>query len=174
MQNKAEKYRIDKNAKGFEELIEELQRKLCLPQNENVSKARAAKWVRKLVDMFLETGSADPESQVIVCQKCITWASVEKRTYLRQSLECRLVAVYYDTRNFEQALKLGGTLLKELKKVDDKNLLVEVLLLESKTYKALGNLPRARAALTSARTTANSIYVPPFMQAELDLQSGKN
>ena len=96
----------------------------------------------------------------------------EKRTFLRQSLECRLVAVYHDNKNYQEALKLGGILLKELKKVDDKNLLVEVQLLESKTYHALSNLPRARAALTSARTTANSIYCPPAMQADLDLQSG--
>nr|MBE5727073.1 regulatory particle non-ATPase 6 [Cucujiformia] len=105
-------------------------------------------------------------------KECIEWAKDERRTFLRQSLEARLVALYFDTGMFAEALTLGSTLLKELKKLDDKNLLVEVQLLESKTYHALCNLPKARAALTSARTTANSIYCPPKMQAALDLQSG--
>lgn len=85
-------------------------------------------------------------------------------------MESRLVGLYFETERYQEALALGSALLKELKKLDDKNLLVEVQLLESKTYNALGNLPKARAALTSARTTANSIYVPPKVQAQLDLQ----
>merc|ERR1712226_1587067 len=142
-----------------------------------MSKAKAAKLVRGLVDMFLEMKiNRDPadsgENEVQLCKECIEWAKEERRTFLRQSLESRLIGLYYDTNRFKDALALGATLLKEPKKLDDKNLLVEVQLLESKTYHALGNLPKARAALTSARTTANSIYVPPKIQAQLDLQSG--
>ena len=38
----------------------------------------------------------------------------------------------------------GTVLLKELKKLDDKALLVEVQLLESRVYQKLGNIPKSR------------------------------
>ncbi|XP_013789651.1 26S proteasome non-ATPase regulatory subunit 11-like [Limulus polyphemus] len=137
----------------------------------NISKAKAAKLVRALVDMFLDMEAATG-FEVELCKECIEWAKQEKRIFLRQSLEARLIALYYDTGKYTEALELGSILLKELKKLDDKNLLVEVQLLESKVYHALSNLPKARAALTSARTTANAIYCPPKLQAALDLQAG--
>ena len=34
------------------------------------------------------------------------------------------------------------------------------------------NLPKAKAALTSVKTTANSIYVVPLLQADIDMMSG--
>lgn len=164
-----------------------------------ISKAKAAKLVRSLVDFFLDL-EAGTGIEVQLCKDCIEWSKQEKRTFLRQSLEARLIALYFDTKMYTEALSLGSQLLKELKKMDDKNLLVEVQLLESKTYHALSNLSKvskvhwpsyliflcpatpthlltnlllqARAALTSARTTANSIYCPPKVQAALDLQSG--
>jgi len=159
-------YREQGNAEELGRLI-----KLIRPFTKLLSKAKAAKLIRGLVDMYLDMG-ADTGYEVTLCKECITWATEEKRIFLRQALEARLIGLYYDTGNYQAALTDGAKLLKELKKLDDKNLLVEVQLLESKTYHALSNLPRARAALTSARTTANSIYVPPRIQAQLDLQSG--
>lgn len=141
------------------------------PQLKDLPKAKAAKLVRQLLDMFLDL-DAKTGQEVQLCTDCIEWAKEEKRTFLRHSLEIRLIALYYDTKKYSEALKLIAELLKEMKKMDDKSLLVEIQLLESKTYYSLSNLQKARAALTSARTTANAIYCPPKMQAELDLQSG--
>lgn len=160
------KYKTEGNAQDLQKLIQ-----MIRPFTKLLSKAKAAKLVRGLVDMYLDMEAATG-FEVELCKECIQWATEEKRMFLRQSLEARLIALYYDTGKYADALSLGSQLLKELKKLDDKHLLVEVQLLESKTYAALSNLPRARAALTSARTTANSIYIPPRIQAQLDLQSG--
>lgn len=154
------------DANGLAQHIREIR-----PQLGQMSKAKAAKLVRQLVDMFLNLDTKTGQ-EVQLCLECIDWAKEEKRTFLRHSLEIRLIALYYDTKKYSDALKLIAELLKEMKKMDDKSLLVEIQLLESKTYYALSNLQKARAALTSARTTANAIYCPPKMQAELDLQSG--
>uniref|UniRef100_A0A8C8K1Z6 PCI domain-containing protein n=1 Tax=Oncorhynchus tshawytscha TaxID=74940 RepID=A0A8C8K1Z6_ONCTS len=137
----------------------------------SISKAKAARLVRSLLDLFLDMEAATGQ-EVELCLECIEWAKVEKRTFLRQALEARLISLYFDTKRYQEALALGTQLLHELKKMDDKALLVEVQLQESKTYHALSNLPKARAALTSARTTANGIYCPPKLQAALDMMSG--
>lgn len=75
-------------------------------------------------------------------------------------------------QSYYESLTLINSLLRELKRLDDKLVLVEVQLLESRVYHALGNLPKGRAALTSARTSAASVYTPPMLQANLDMQSG--
>uniref|UniRef100_A0A3Q2QSL7 Proteasome 26S subunit, non-ATPase 11 n=1 Tax=Fundulus heteroclitus TaxID=8078 RepID=A0A3Q2QSL7_FUNHE len=145
--------------------------KYVRPFLNSISKAKAARLVRSLLDLFLDMEAATGQ-EVELCLECIEWAKAEKRTFLRQALEARLISLYFDTKCYQEALQLGSQLLQELKKMDDKALLVEVQLLESKTYHALSNLPKARAALTSARTTANAIYCPPKLQAALDMQSG--
>ncbi len=53
---------------------------------------------------------------------------------------------YLDNRMYTDALALIATLLRELKRLDDKNSLMEVQLLESRVYHALRNLPKSRVS----------------------------
>lgn len=136
-----------------------------------LSKARGGQLFKSLLDLFLEMPSSH-EEKIQTCTECIEWTQTEKRTFLRQSLEIRLIQLLLQARSYQPALQQINPMLRELKRLDDKSLLVDVHLMESKAYYALSNYPRARAALVAARTTANGIYCPPRMQAGLDLQSG--
>ncbi|VDL74327.1 unnamed protein product [Nippostrongylus brasiliensis] len=138
----------------------------------SLGKAKAAKLVRNLVDLCLMIDDQDGDIKIELVRECIQWAMDQNRTFLRQTLEARLIRLFNDLQRYTQALPLAADLIRELKKLDDKDVLVEVELEESKAFYHLGNIGRARASLTGARTTANAIYVQPRMQAALDLQSG--
>jgi 26S proteasome regulatory subunit N6 len=138
-----------------------------------IPKARTAKIVRGLLDAVAKADGDDAaELQFALCHDTIAWCNEEKRTFLRQRVEGRLASLYLANSRFADALSVINGLLKEVKRLDDKAHLLEVQLVESRIHHALRNLPRARAALTSARTTANAIYVPLILQAEIDMQAG--
>merc|ERR1719401_161443 len=102
----------------------------------------------------------------------IAWCKAEKRTFLRQRVETRLAGLYLQDSKYMQAIEMLERLLIEVKKLDDKLLLVEIHMLECRTHYAVKNLPKSKAALTASKTNANAIHCPPLMQAEIDLWSG--
>ncbi|KAJ1978556.1 26S proteasome regulatory subunit rpn6 [Dimargaris xerosporica] len=137
----------------------------------SIPKAKSTKIIKTLIDHFSQIPNS-LDLQIQTCKDSVEWSKSEKRLFLKQSLETRLAALYLENRMYTDALDLIGPLLRELKRLDDKMVLLEVQLLESKVYHALHNLAKARAALTAARTSANAIYCPPLLQASLDMQSG--
>ncbi|PWN53856.1 putative 26S proteasome non-atpase regulatory subunit Rpn6 [Violaceomyces palustris] len=137
----------------------------------SIAKAKTAKLIRTLIDYFSEIPGSS-QIQIQVTKENAEWAKEEKRIFLKQNLETKLIGLYFQAKSYREALPLIDQLLKELKKLDDKMILTEVHLLESKVNHAISNFPKAKAALTSARTAANSIYCPPTLQAQLDMQSG--
>ncbi|CAK9441301.1 uncharacterized protein LODBEIA_P51700 [Lodderomyces beijingensis] len=135
------------------------------------AKSKTAKIVRTLIEDFDNLTNA-LDIQIQATRDSIDWAVESKLSFLRQNLQLKLSELLYQKHQYHEALKYINDLLREYKKLDDKSSLVEVQLLESKVYHALRNIAKAKAALTSARTSANSIYCPTVLQAELDCQSG--
>lgn len=58
------------------------------------------------------------------------------------------------------------------KEIDDKRLLVEAFLLESKIIFESKNIGKSRASLTACRANANQIQVPRLIQAEIETMAG--
>jgi len=125
--------------------------------------------------MLIDSVGQIPNSldfQMKLCRDSIEWCIQEKRTFLKQRIESRLASLLLQHRDFKDALRLISSLSSEVKKIDDKLLLVEISIVESKVHQALQNVPKAKAALTSARAASNAIYCPPLLQAQIDEQAG--
>lgn len=155
----------------FEELVELT--KMILPLYMDLPKSKQAKILRSLFDMCIRfPGKNRNEKLIDLSKHIIAWCEQESRSFLRMKIENKLADLLFNSGMFQDALVVLKKLMYELKRKDDKLLIVESQLVESKVYHALENLPKAKAALTSVKTTANSIYVVPLLQAEIDLMSG--
>ncbi|KAK6589073.1 26S proteasome non-ATPase regulatory subunit [Cryptosporidium xiaoi] len=153
-------------ANELKELID-----IIKPIVNNLPKARVAKIIRNLMDMMAKIPNTE-KLQEDLCLECIQWCVDEKRTFLRHRITARLAMIYLNANMFMKGLEYIENLIKEVKKIDDKILLVEIYLIESKLEYRIKNIPKSKAALTAARTNANSIHCPPLLQADIDLQSG--
>uniref|UniRef100_A0AC34QR58 PCI domain-containing protein n=1 Tax=Panagrolaimus sp. JU765 TaxID=591449 RepID=A0AC34QR58_9BILA len=138
----------------------------------SIGAAKAVKIIRRLVELCLKIPGGDDDVKVSLCLECIQWAKEQNRVYLRQILQARLVRLYNDLGRYLQATQLASELIHELKRLEDKDLIIEVQLENSKACYSLSSYSKARASLVFARTVANSMYIPPRMQASLDMQSG--
>lgn len=77
----------------------------------------------------MDYGARIPNSeadQIAMCKDSIQWTIDTKRVFLRQRLQLRLYQLYLDTKEYEPALSGVAELLSEVKRLDDKSVLLEV------------------------------------------------
>lgn len=137
-----------------------------------MNKAKCAKVVRAVLDAVCTLSPSELELQSQICRNIISWCQAEKRSFLRQRVEAKLASILFTQDQYKPALTLINKLLMELKKLDDKQLLVETHLIEARIHHGLRGISKAKAALTASRTAANAIYVAPSLQADIDMMSG--
>ncbi|VDM77096.1 unnamed protein product [Strongylus vulgaris] len=90
----------------------------------------------------------------------------EEKQYTEDELrECEEVLIAYAEKLAKEGNPAAGPLVSELKKLEDRELIMEVTLEESKSAFALKNFAKAKTSLVLARTNANAgAYVSTKMQ----------
>ena len=164
--------------KGLIDELIELQ-KYILPLYIDFPKSKTAKITRSLVDLTMaidakQHGPADVYFGKLtgLTKHIIEWCAKEERSFLRMRIENYLAELLFKQEKYNDSLEILTKFNYELKKKEDKQLLVESQLIESKVFHALQNVNKAKSSLTSVKTTANSIYIVPQLQSEIDFMSG--
>lgn len=141
----------EKSTNEIVEMIKDIKEEK-ITQEHPGARVRLSKKLKRLFDIL----KARPDTlslQLALVEEMSEWARSQNINYLRINLEMRLARMlflYSDfCRFFEQnqpqkSLTLVNSLHKELKKMDDKLLLVEILLLESQVYHSILDIPKAK------------------------------
>lgn len=156
------------NDEGKVDSLLELANKLTAKE----SKMYLAKILKMLLDMVSQYDSESKNIELALCRKILDWSIRENKNFLKYKLQIRLANILYARNEFAQAKKEIDEVIKEAKDVDDKNLLVESFLLESKLIYESKNIAKAKASLTACRTNANKIYINPILQADIEKTAG--
>merc|ERR1719221_361122 len=106
-----------------------------------------------------------------LCKYQVVWANVKPCKTLQYQIEYRLAKLYFKLQEYQQALMLISRLISEIKKLDDKDLLVDNYLLESLIHYRQKNINRAKSSLSAARFNGKVIYLPAIKQVKLDMHS---
>lgn len=95
------------------------------------------------------------QEKIEMCERNIKWCQESKQVFLAQRLNCRLAYLLYlvfskyqighfQDKQYRRALTLCGHLIRELAKIDDKSLIMEVHITEARIYKDLNDITRAK------------------------------
>merc|ERR1712212_470510 len=121
-------FRDENNIEGLKRLIQRVQ-----PFATSLSKVKASKLVKLLVDTYLELDATSDDAER-VCRDCIEWAHQHHRAFLKKSLEVRLMNLYVERQQYKKAINLGSHLSAELKRDNIKDLYVWVQILNTRSY----------------------------------------
>lgn len=112
--------------------------------------------------------------KIEMCERNIKWCEESKLVFLSQRLKSRMAYLLYcvficihslpQNKQYRQSLNLCNYLIRELAKIDDKSLTMEVHVIEARVYKDLNDI-------TKAKVPSPSIFHPGLLDG---LQNGRD
>jgi 26S proteasome regulatory subunit N6 len=109
--------------KGLIENLIDLQKKI-LPLFVDLPQSKTGKIIRTLFDMSTKI-EGNYRELIDLCHHIIAWCDKYSRSFLRMRIENKLAELYFNMEKYHDALQILNKLLTELKKKEDKQLLVE-------------------------------------------------
>ena len=137
--------------------------KLSVPQQ--------TKFIKVAVNKLFHV-AGDVNNKKSILDKLLEIIKKSNLQYLLFQIQHLYIELLLISKLFNDALLKVEDILFELKKLDDKQLLLQVFIQQSRAYYSLKITSKAKGALVAAKTLSHQMYVPPTVQLQLDEQSG--
>lgn len=119
-----------------------------------------------------QVGTVIKKSHETLCRTILAWSQLKKISFLELKAKLKLGEVLSALSQLREANDYVSKVIKEAREMDDKHLLVESHLLETKIQFKMNNIPRAKSALTACRANSNSVFCSSLLIAEIETTAG--
>ena len=131
-----------------------------------------AKLFREVLDCLTPFPSPIPDQYENFSKFILEWSISSKISFLQSKAELKLAEILGQRNQLRDAVKYVESVIKDARVIDDKHLLVEAHLLETKLQFEMENIPKAKSALTACRANSNSVFCSTLLIAEIETTAG--
>ena len=131
-----------------------------------------AKLFRELLDDLSPFPKPIPAQFENLSKFILQWSISSNISFLQSKAELKLAEILGKRTQLREAVRYVESVIKDARVIDDKHLLVEAHLLETKLQFEMENLPKAKSALTACRANSNSVFCSTLLIAEIETTAG--
>jgi 26S proteasome regulatory subunit N6 len=131
-----------------------------------------AKLFREILEALTPFPKEVPEHYENLAKFILQWSISSNISFLQSKAELKVAEILGKRNQLKDAIRYVESVIKEARIIDDKHLLVEAHLLETKLQFTMENLPKAKSALTACRANSNSVFCSTLLIAEIETTAG--
>ena len=131
-----------------------------------------AKQYREVLETISTETVQINEHHEFLVRSIFKWSKSSSISFLEFKAELKLAEILGELNQLREGNNHVEHVIKEARTIDDKHLLVEAHLLETKLQFSMGNIPKAKSSLTACRANSNAIFCSTLLIAEIETTAG--